>query len=573
MACRRSCILLLLIFMVTQPYRVLCTSSVTMDAQRIVSRKEHFVRGIEKNTLSPTAECHVCATGEVLCKGKSELEAAWCSKAVQETIGLSTPNVTLVSHGADALPTEACKPILQFTRRPDGTKTPYTVSYPRWREWSGPSAAWNASIEHVQTAPRQTCSRTKFLTSLFFGNHHNHLEFIIQGIAWARMLNRTYVLPVFHREDRKLDPEYLYSFKAIRGAGYCVIGYDEFVKAYRNLQSPTVRQYQLSYDYLKLHDGWTLDLNYILLFNAPPPLATPPLEFTNLNCDPTNTRECHPVRFSMLRSDSTIHRVPEPSEMIETIAVMDPFLGFEVRPTLPETIVLYSLLEPAPAIAADMEDYLAKAGVRADREELPLIALHLRFREGTCERELLGYRPTQLRLIAFETDNVADILSDCYWTSDTLLEFSSAFYETDRHRVNDTKNDTVVGTFLGYDNDAQHHVREAVEKAKDAFYGSQSFKILWRPKDTNVQTYARFHTRGELSPAGGLSVNWVNPRVESLHSLAVDFFVMSRGRYFRGNMLSSVSQHVCLRRLGRGLACNGAFPGYYHVLYHGETPL
>ncbi|KAG5468139.1 hypothetical protein LSCM1_02112 [Leishmania martiniquensis] len=52
-------------------------------------------------------------------------------------------------------------------------------------------------------------------------------------------------------------------------------------------------------------------------------------------------------------------------------------------------------------------------------------------------------------------------------------------------------------------------------------------------------------------------------------ALAFDFFMLSNTAVFRGNIISSVSINVCLRRWGRGLPCHGALAGYYEMLYKG----
>ncbi|CAG9581808.1 phosphoglycan beta 1,2 arabinosyltransferase,(SCA like) [Leishmania major strain Friedlin] len=52
-------------------------------------------------------------------------------------------------------------------------------------------------------------------------------------------------------------------------------------------------------------------------------------------------------------------------------------------------------------------------------------------------------------------------------------------------------------------------------------------------------------------------------------ALGLDFFLLGNTGVFRGNIISSVSINVCLRRLGRGLPCHGVLAGYYEMLYKG----
>lgn len=52
-------------------------------------------------------------------------------------------------------------------------------------------------------------------------------------------------------------------------------------------------------------------------------------------------------------------------------------------------------------------------------------------------------------------------------------------------------------------------------------------------------------------------------------ALGFDFFILGNTGVFRGNIISSVSINVCLRRLGRGLPCHGVLAGYYEMLYKG----
>lgn len=52
----------------------------------------------------------------------------------------------------------------------------------------------------------------------------------------------------------------------------------------------------------------------------------------------------------------------------------------------------------------------------------------------------------------------------------------------------------------------------------------------------------------------------------SFESLAADFFLLSGGKYFFGNQLTSIAQNACYRRLGRGLSCDGMVPLFSRYL-------
>lgn len=56
---------------------------------------------------------------------------------------------------------------------------------------------------------------------------------------------------------------------------------------------------------------------------------------------------------------------------------------------------------------------------------------------------------------------------------------------------------------------------------------------------------------------------------KSLQGLAMDFFLLVGGKYFSGNQLSSISQNVCMMRLGLGLnGCHGCVVNYALQVYN-----
>ncbi|CBZ30189.1 phosphoglycan beta 1,2 arabinosyltransferase,(SCA like) [Leishmania mexicana MHOM/GT/2001/U1103] len=106
---------------------------------------------------------------------------------------------------------------------------------------------------------------------------------------------------------------------------------------------------------------------------------------------------------------------------------------------------------------------------------------------------------------------------------------------------------------------------------RDLFQTYQEILARWEHPPTDTQ-----RADGEPVPISDVPrttaslIEMLYPIVEQeALALGFDFFILGNTGVFRGNIISSVSINVCLRRLGRGLPCHGVLAGYYEMLYKG----
>lgn len=198
----------------------------------------------------------------------------------------------------------------------------------------------------------------------------------------------------------------------------------------------------------------------------------------------------------------------------EALVVVSGQIGFFMRAGLAENAAIYGLLEPSEHIRALVDTFkVATFGKRALSE---YFGIHLRQREKECMKEVVESREDGGSHLAHMTDDDWKIIAtQCSMTVAHLQSLMSSLNLLIDHQP----------MFLGSD-----HQNMVLEKAL-------------------VDLGASMFTTEQ-----------------SLTALAVDYFLMSEGRYFTGNQLSSITQNICYRRLGKGKGCEGFVPPFarYH---------
>lgn len=204
------------------------------------------------------------------------------------------------------------------------------------------------------------------------------------------------------------------------------------------------------------------------------------------------------------------------SKAQETLLVLSGELAFFLRPGLVELAALFGLLEPVHNVRGIVQEFQRKnfgAGTPT------YFGIHLRRREQECLKEIHESREDGgAGLLRDMTDEHWRIVStQCAITVDHVKALMSSLRLLIDHQP----------MFLGSD-----HQDMKLEKAL-----MERGAVMYTSSDAN-----------------------------GLLALSVDYFMLSEGMYFTGNQLSSITQNVCYRRLGRGLGCHGFIPAFtrYH---------
>jgi phosphoglycan alpha-1,2-arabinopyranosyltransferase len=251
-----------------------------------------------------------------------------------------------------------------------------------------------------------------------------------------------------------------------------------------------------------------------------------------------------------------------------------------------------------------------------------VVGIHVRRRELTCRREAEHLSETILSLSrgkyvldgtgdggerggpAPSNSTVARLANDCVWNAQSLVHIFQQYTQwmtKERQRkgggVNDGKATLPYTSYVAYDEQAGP-IGQEMEVALQQIYhpaakelladGTKpSFTAIYdrRPRVDFREAYYRAKERVAVRAANqnnsmtvaeatalktDLLIELLYPLAEQeLMGVTFDFFMLSNTEVFRGNVISSVSINVCVRRWGRGLPCHGVMAGYYDALYKG----
>ena len=412
------------------------------------------------------------------------------------------------------------------------------------------TSKWRLSIDAVRRvrrpdSPRCPDDRFVWVNTIFFGRHHNQLQELINIILWARTMNRTAVLSMFWFNREWHDPSLFYNFTRIM-QWYCVVDVATFAR-----QWVSKRRSNRSRPSYCLGQGVA---------------DTPMRSVISCRIVP-GVPGFYDVRRGVSITGGFVHRFLTDAPLRDA-----PFLGlggeiaFFMRAGLEEHAAIFGLLEPADVVEDRVRAMFASpdgasllkpssftrsivampvavsdggAHGSALREPGSYFAVHLRRREAECAKEMADSFIDGVALDGY-FENVCPkdrrvIRRQCHLTADGVIDLlrnlqgQPSSYEKP---VNAAPLNRVTALAITIDRVPLFVASDRQNPAVDDALRKQG--AVFAP----------------MTNASGSAV---------LADLSLDYFLLSHeeAAYFTGNQLSSVSQNVCYRRLGRGQACHG----------------
>eukprot|EP01064_Diplonema_japonicum_P023013 TRINITY_DN3340_c2_g1_i2.p1 TRINITY_DN3340_c2_g1~~TRINITY_DN3340_c2_g1_i2.p1 ORF type:complete len:455 (+),score=74.17 TRINITY_DN3340_c2_g1_i2:97-1461(+) len=306
-----------------------------------------------------------------------------------------------------------------------------------------------------------------------WGRHHNQLQSVVHGILMAHLLNRTFVLGHFRHAKAWHDVRSFYSFEEL-GRYFCI----KDAASAQLLHERSVGCFGQD-----IHDM---------------PLG----KQNHLKCDP---KALFPKSFPIPGFKTTIETaIPKLRAAQQRLINLSGELAFFLRPGLRFMAMGYGLLRPSKEVQEEV-DRFSKATYGEGQD---YIAIHLRYREGTCSAEI-------------ETDFVKN-----FNISPKLLGELHA-----QCKVNFTYTSVTLRNVLGISSTGDPNILPY-----PAFLASDH---------QNKAAEMDLLTKGAVFYSG----KYHTEEIGGLHGLATDYFLLRKGSVFIGNSASSVSQNTCFARL------------------------
>ncbi|KAG5491500.1 hypothetical protein JIQ42_01403 [Leishmania sp. Namibia] len=330
-------------------------------------------------------------------------------------------------------------------------------------------------------------------------------------------------------------------------------------------------------------------------------------------------------RIVVLSSITAFHLRPTLTEVTRLLALLRP------SSTLTEELGRYYRLYAAQLqLPMDTDPKRTFLDVLQPYRFKNMIGIHVRHREGTCRKEAEYPSGTIIALskARYQFDGtgesdvaaanrplttVARLSNDCEWNVQSLLRIYEAYASWVRSRYAQKQRRLpcfarlapaqaqVPRSYVAFDEQVgpigsqlqaalqDRYNPQQEERAANgyppifsAFYDRRSRKDLRQTYEeilaSGVQSATSMQHPSSQTALSNVSTPWTRSSlVESLYPIAeqevlaltFDFFMLSNMAVFRGNIISSVSINVCLRRWGRGLPCHGVLAGYYEMLFKG----
>eukprot|EP00754_Rhynchopus_humris_P042823 Rhum_TRINITY_DN277_c1_g1::Rhum_TRINITY_DN277_c1_g1_i1::g.1009::m.1009 len=322
-----------------------------------------------------------------------------------------------------------------------------------------------------------------------WGRHHNQLQSVMHALVLARLTGRTFVVGHFRHAKRWYDVRDFYSFEAI-AKRFCVVDHAEAARRLRGETNIACL-------------GQTID-------------DTP---FGKAIGGKKCRHGSFPKAFENARFKEFVARGVEALGHADVrgakIVNLSGQLAFYARPGLRLMGVAYGLLQPSPEVAAEVRRFQREAfGVHASDADSAseYVAIHLRYREGTCLAEL-------------ERD------------------FAASFHITPELLASLREQCTVNYAYV------TRTLRAALGDADAAIPGVEPNRFhhpaFLASDHQNKSAEEDFTSRGALLYSGKFGTQ----EIGGLSGLATDYFLLRGGMVFVGNTASSVSQNSCFGRL------------------------
>eukprot|EP01059_Diplonema_ambulator_P014631 TRINITY_DN25560_c0_g1_i2.p1 TRINITY_DN25560_c0_g1~~TRINITY_DN25560_c0_g1_i2.p1 ORF type:complete len:349 (+),score=46.55 TRINITY_DN25560_c0_g1_i2:100-1047(+) len=187
-----------------------------------------------------------------------------------------------------------------------------------------------------------------------WGRHHNQLQSVIHGLLMARLLGRTFILGHFRHAKAWHDVRDFYSFEEL-GRYFCIAEMADVAAKLKHEKS-------IACFGQDIHD-------------------MPIGKHLHLKCDP---KAHFPKSFPIPGFKTVIQDVvPKLAAAAHRIINLSGELAFFLRPGLPYMAVGYGLLRPSAAVRDEVQRF-----TEATFKGQDYIAIHLRYREGTCAAEI-----------------------------------------------------------------------------------------------------------------------------------------------------------------------------------------
>lgn len=399
------------------------------------------------------------------------------------------------------------------------------------------------NVEHLDQDPdhfvgrRQTdilaekkCNAERFLfvNTHTFGRHHNQLQEILHTVAFARRLNRTAVLGYFRAGHKWWGPGDFYDFDLLVKRE-CVVTPSEFRSLWSTATLARRRRSAGEPTAVCLGQGTK---------------ATPLAKAVKCTMEPSIPAHYNSKTGFASTKDSFYGKImlEKPSVVSADFLGISGEIAFFMRPGFLEMARLLAAIKPSMGILAELRSFYRTSGLSPNPEidrfwgissaaNVPsslsgqYFALHLRQREKDCLKEVndaLELNPDLLKKLGPEQAQA--IRTQC---AIPVSHVEDNLFKRYGIPIQDTR------FFLASD-----HENVVLEKAL-------------------------VETRGAVMYSGSKFEH------KSLQGLAMDFFLLVGAKYFSGNQLSSISQNVCMMRLGHGLSgCHGCVLDYALQLYN-----
>ena len=221
-----------------------------------------------------------------------------------------------------------------------------------------PQEEWTGNVLTVPpTFRRQVCSN-KYLTvnTHTWGRHHNQLQSVMHGLLAAHILNRTFVIGHFRHAKKWYSVKDFYSFQEI-SKHFCVVDFSD-----RKLKA--------------IHDVHCMGQSIE---------ETPFGKHIGAKCKRnTFAKAFDNTKFKDFVAKAVTQFTDDPQVRGADLINLSGQLAFYMRPGLHLMSIGYGLLQPSQSVGEEVSSFIK----RAFGEGSEFVSIHLRYREGTCFKEL-----------------------------------------------------------------------------------------------------------------------------------------------------------------------------------------